>query len=127
MREGVVPGGGTAYYSASDLLNDYAQQFEGPRKQGMILLVRALRAPLFQLAKNSETVGEVVALRISQARELEEDEDVRDWIGWDAITNDVRDLASGKMVIDPLTVSVSALMNSVSVSGLLLTCEASIV
>ena len=127
LREGVVPGGGTAYYSASDLLNAYAQKFEGPTKQGMMLLVRALRAPMFQLAKNSETVGEVVALRINQARDLEDDEDVRDWIGWDAITNEVRDLASGKMVIDPLTVSVSALMNSVSVSGLLLTCEASIV
>ena len=127
LREGVVPGGGTAYYSASDLLNEYAQQFEGDTKQGLLILVRALKAPLFQLSINSGTVGEVVALRISQARELEEDEDVRDWIGWDALTNEIRDLASGQMIIDPLTVSVSALMNSVSVSGVLLTCEASIV
>jgi chaperonin GroEL len=127
LKEGVVPGGGTAYYSASKLLTEYAEQFTGVRKMGMILLARALKAPMSQLASNSETSGEVVGYRIDQARSQESDEDVRDWIGWDAITGDVRDLASGDMVIDPLTVSVSALMNSVSVSGLLLTCEASIV
>lgn len=127
LREGVVPGGGTAYYSASQLLENYAEQFNGERKQGMLLLSRALKAPLFQLAKNSETVGEVVAHRIDHERNLIEDEDIKEWVGWDALTNEIRDLASGKMVIDPLTVSVSALKNSVSVSGTLLTCEASIV
>lgn len=127
LREGVVPGGGTAYYSASKLLKEYANGFEGARKQGMLLLARALLAPMYQLAKNSETVGEVISYKIEEKRSLEQDEDVRDWIGWDALTNEIRDLASGNMVIDPLTVSVSALMNSVSVSGSLLTCEASIV
>ena len=127
LREGVVPGGGTAYYSATKVLEEYAKGFEGSRKQGMNLLIRALKAPLFQLAKNSETVGEIVCFKIDQARDLEEDEDVCEWIGWDAITNEIRDLAVGNMVIDPLTVSVSALMNSVSVAGTLLTCEVSIV
>lgn len=127
LKEGVVPGGGTAYYSASQLLKDYSEQFEGNRKIGMTLLANALKQPLMQLAKNSNTVGDVIAYKIDLARSSEEDENIRDWIGWDILKDEIRDLASGNMVIDPLTVSVSALMNSVSVSGLLLTCEASIV
>lgn len=127
LKEGVLPGGGTAYYSASKLLEKYAQEFEGEIKQGMLLLVKALKEPLSQLASNSETNGEVVAMKIDMERAKFDNEEDREWVGWDAITGEIRDLGTGDMILDPLIVSRSALMNSVSVSGTLLTVECAIV
>ena len=125
LKEGVVPGGGTAMYSAALFLEQVAKNEVGEIKQGMLILANALKAPIYQLAKNSQVNGEVVTMKIDMKREGA-DEEVADWIGWDAITNEIRDLADGDMVIDPLIVALSAVNNSVSVACSLLTVEASI-
>ena len=124
LRNGVVSGGGSAYLNASQKLEIALVEEEGAIRQGMQVLAKALQSPIRQLALNSQQDGGVVVVKIKEHRASEE---YSDWVGWDALTNEIRDLASNPMVIDPLDVALSALEASVSVATLLLTVEASIV
>ena len=68
----------------------------------------------------------MIIFQVELARKAEEDIDTKAWIGWDANTGEIRDLGTGKMVIDPALVTTKALEAAVSVATSLLTVEAAI-
>jgi chaperonin GroEL len=53
MQEGMAPGGGVAYARMADAVRRAAQEAEGDRKQGMIILARALEDPFLRIVQNS--------------------------------------------------------------------------
>jgi chaperonin GroEL len=114
VEEGVVPGGGVALIRAMKTLDKIG--LEGDELLGANLVRRALEEPVRQIANNAGFEGSVV---------VEHVKDGKDDFGFNADTGKYENLiASG--VIDPTKVTRFALQNAASVSGLLLTTEASI-
>jgi chaperonin GroEL len=113
VEEGVIPGGGTAFIRAIAAIES-SKAFRGDEKFGANIMMRALEAPVRQIAENGGFDGSVVA------------EDVREassptW-GFDASTGKLVDMTKAG-IIDPTKVARIALQNAASVSGLMLTTE----
>jgi chaperonin GroEL len=83
---------------------------------GVDIVIKALEAPLRQIADNAGVEGSVVVER-SEA-----------WIpmGYNALTGEYEDLIPGG-IIDPAKVVRSALQDAASVAGMVLTTEALVV
>ena len=125
LRDGVLPGGGTGLLTAREDL--IARGFEeGDFGFGQKILSEALTYPIRTLSGNAGENGDVIIFQVELARKAEEDIDTKAWIGWDANTGEIRDLGTGKMVIDPALVTTKALEAAVSVATSLLTVEAAI-
>jgi chaperonin GroEL len=90
LREGVLPGGGTAYLTAYQDL--YERGFEeGAFGVGQKALADSLLSPLMTIAENSQMNGHVIVHMVLTARKnIEESEDAG-WIGWDAVQDKIRD------------------------------------
>ncbi|MEA1920626.1 MAG: chaperonin GroEL [Campylobacterota bacterium] len=115
VEEGIVVGGGAALIRAGEGidLGDLAHD----QKIGCEIILRAIKAPVKQIAENAGFDTGVVVNAIM----LAEDKN----IGFDAATGEYVDMfAAG--IIDPLKVERVALTNATSVSSLLLTTEATI-
>jgi chaperonin GroEL len=114
VQEGVVPGGGTALVHAGKVLSalkgDNADQ-----DAGILIVRRAIQAPLRQIAENAGIDGSVVAGKI-----LESDSKT---FGYDAQTEEYVDMLKAG-IIDPTKVVRIALEYAASVAGLLITTEA---
>ncbi|AYF92877.1 chaperonin GroEL [Apilactobacillus bombintestini] len=112
VEEGFVPGGGTAFIN---ILNDIAGiSAEGDEKTGVNIVLRALEAPVRQIAHNAGVDGSVVVEHLKGKDK---------GIGYNAATGKYEDMIKAG-VVDPTKVSRSALQNAASVSALLLTTEA---
>lgn len=112
VEEGYVAGGGTALV---DVMNDVrAVKAEGDEKTGVNIVLRALEAPVRQIAENAGQDGSVIVNKM----EHQENE-----IGYNAETGKWENLAKAG-IIDPTKVTRSALQNAASISALLLTTEA---
>ena len=121
LKEGVVPGGGSSLLAASSYL--YERGFEeGEFGLGQKILADALKAPLYQLAKNAGYEGAVIADKVQTSWGGE----IGEWSGWDLIQGEIRDLGADPMIIDPVLVVVTALSAAVSVATTLLTVEGAI-
>lgn len=115
LREGVVPGGGTAYLRASERLAERPKDQDG-FSQGWAIVQRALQAPVRKLMANAGYESDpIYSLR-----------DRSDWEGWDVSQAIIRDLTLEPRIIDPTAVVVSAIRAAISVSATLLTVEATI-
>ena len=121
LRDGVVPGGGTAFLRAAEGLRKAPG---GPRdpdvEAGRGVVIRALGAPTRTLAENAGASGGTVAARILSAGGNDP------WIGWDALSGDVRPLGDAPMVADPLSVASAALSAAASVASTILTVGAAV-
>jgi len=114
VEEGIVPGGGVAMIR---ILKDVqALELEGEQKFGRDLVVRALEAPLRQIAINAGLEGAIVADKVNGGEGA---------FGFNAATDEYCDLLEAG-IIDPTKVTRSALQNAASVAGLMLTTEAMI-
>ncbi len=112
VEEGVVPGGGVALIRAlSDL-----EKAKGSDalKVGVDILSKALMEPTKQIATNAGEEGSVIAQQVKAAKGA---------MGYNALTDKMEDLVKAG-VIDPTKVTRSAILNAISISGLLLTTEA---
>ena len=114
VDEGIVIGGGAALIKASqavdlDLKNDEAV--------GAEIILRAVYAPMKQIAQNAGFDAGVVADKIAHATEAN--------LGFNAATGEYVDMIEAG-IIDPLKVARVALQNATSVSSLLLTTEATV-
>ena len=116
VEEGIVPGGGVAFLRTQNVVEDIVKELKGDQKVGAGIILRALEEPLRQIVTNAGLEGAVVVNRI---KELE------DAMGFDASEEEYVDMVKAG-IIDPTKVSRSALQNAASVSGLLVTTEASI-
>jgi chaperonin GroEL len=116
VEEGIVPGGGVAYFRTLDSLKDL-KGANHDQTVGIDIIRRALEAPLRQIVTNAGGEASVVANEVRNGKGA---------YGFNARTDEYGDMFE-MGVIDPTKVSRVALENAASVSGLLLTTEATIV
>ncbi len=114
VEEGIVIGGGAALVRAAAKVN---LDLTGDQKIGCEIILRAVKAPVKQIAINAGYDAGVVVNAIENA----ENEN----IGFNAATGEYVDMFEAG-IIDPLKVERVALTNATSVSSLLLTTEAAI-
>ena len=116
VEEGIVAGGGVALLRIQDAVNKMAEKLEGDQKIGASIIVKALEEPIRQIVGNAGLEGAVV---INKVKELDGNN------GFDAAREQYVDMMEAG-IIDPTKVTRNALQNAASVSGLLVTTEASI-
>ena len=114
VQEGVVVGGGVALMQAGKTL--IGMEGANPdQTAGMKIILRAIEAPLRQIAENAGVDGAVVAGKVRESNDPN--------FGFNAQTEEYGDLfAFG--VIDPAKVVRTALEDASSIAGLLITTEA---
>lgn len=118
VEEGIVPGGGTALLWASRQLEGVKDQCVNmDQKIGVELIEKACRAPVKAIANNAGVEGAVVVGELLKNASHEQ--------GYDAQTDTYGDMI-GAGIMDPTKVVRTALVDSFSVSGLLMTTEAMI-
>ena len=115
VEEGIVIGGGAALVRAAAKVS--LDGLEGDQKIGAEIILRAVKAPVKQIAANAGYDTGVVVNAIENAT----DEN----IGFNAATGEYVDMFKAG-IIDPFKVQRVALTNATSVSSLLLTTEAAI-
>jgi len=114
VEEGSVIGGGSAVLKAANKIN---LDLDGDQKIGADIVVRAVKAPIKQIAENAGFDGGVVVYNV----ENNENENY----GFNAATGEYVDMFEAG-IIDPAKVERVALQNAISVSSLLLTTEATV-
>ena len=115
VEEGILIGGGAALIHAGAQVS---LALEGDQKIGYEIIMRAIKAPVKQIAENAGYDTGVVVNGIANAKSTT--------TGFDAATGEYVDMFKVG-IIDPYKVSRVALTNATSVSSLLLTTEAAIV
>ncbi len=115
VQEGIVPGGGIALISTISAIKDYAETLTGDAKTGALIVLKAVEAPLKQIALNAGLDGAVILNEILKANKSN--------YGFNALTNEYTDMVKSG-IIDPTKVTRSALENAASVAGVFLTTEA---
>jgi len=114
VEEGIVIGGGAALIKAGKAVK---LDLEGDEQTGADIILRAIKAPVRQIAENAGFDAGVVAYNVSNSENPNE--------GFDAATGKYVDMFEAG-IIDPLKVERVALQNAVSVASLLLTTEATV-
>lgn len=115
VQEGIVAGGGTAYLN---IYNEVARiEAEGDEATGVQIVLKALEAPVRQIAENAGIEGSII---IHKLKELETG------FGYNAATNEFVDMFKAG-IVDPTKVTRSALQNAASISASFLTAEAAVV
>ncbi|WP_134494190.1 chaperonin GroEL [Microvirga pakistanensis] len=114
VEEGIVPGGGVALLRAkaavAKLSNDNPDV-----KAGINIVLRALEAPIRQIAENAGVEGSIVVGKITENK--------ADTFGFNAQTEEFVDMLQAG-IVDPAKVVRTALQDAASVAGLLVTTEA---
>ena len=114
VEEGIVAGGGTAYLNVIDDVAKVAETVEGDEKTGVMIVLKALEAPVRQIAENAGLDGGVIVHTIKNSGKI-------GW-GFDAYKEEYCDMvASG--IVDPTKVTRSALQNAASIASVILTTE----
>jgi chaperonin GroEL len=113
VEEGVVPGGGVALVRALQSIEKLTGDNED-QNVGLMILQRALTAPLRQISDNAGEDGSVILDKIRQGKGNE---------GFNAGTGEFGDMIE-MGIIDPAKVTRSALQAAGSVAGLMITTEA---
>lgn len=112
IEEGTVPGGGTAYIRAIEVLESLKGENED-ESTGIDIVKRAIEEPLRQIVSNAGKEGAVV---VQKVREGKGD------FGYNARIDKYENLYESG-VIDPTKVSRVALENAASIAGMFLTTE----
>jgi chaperonin GroEL len=112
VEEGIVPGGGIALLKSINTLKEV--KLEGDMQFGVNILLKSLEAPLRQIAANAGHEGATIIEKVKNSEEK--------YFGFDALHEKYTDMIAAG-IIDPTKVVRSALQNSSSVAGLLLTTE----
>ncbi len=114
VQEGIVPGGGVALISTIKAIKDYADTLSGDEKTGANVVLKAVEAPLKQIALNAGLDGSVILNEILKANKAN--------YGFNALSNEYTDMVKSG-IIDPTKVTRSALENAASVASVFLTTE----
>ena len=115
VEEGIVIGGGAALIRAASKIS--LDDLEGDQKIGAEIILRAIKAPLKQIAINAGFDAGVVVNTIEIASS--------ETLGFNAATGEYVDMFEAG-IIDPFKVERVALTNATSVASMLLTTEAAI-
>ena len=116
IEEGIVAGGGCALMSIYKELRDKVNDPVPDVQKGIAIVFDALTKPLFQIAENAGHDGkEIVDKQLTQKAN----------VGFDAKVGEWADMFKAG-IVDPCKVTRSALLNSASIAGLLITTEAAV-
>ena len=118
VEEGIVCGGGVAFLSTINDVKELLNTVEGDEKTGVQIVLKALEAPVRQIAANAGFEGAVVIDKIVSANTF--------GYGFDAYNEKFVDMFEVG-IIDPAKVSRCALQNAASVAATVLTTEALVV
>jgi chaperonin GroEL len=114
VEEGIVPGGGVALLRAKKAVGKLTNA--NPDVQtGINIVLKAIEAPLRQIAENSGVEGSIVVNKILENKS--------ETYGFDAQNEEYVDMIE-KGIVDPAKVVRAALQDAASVAGLLVTTEA---
>ncbi|UWP89622.1 chaperonin GroEL [Aliiroseovarius crassostreae] len=114
VQEGVIVGGGVALVQAGKALEGL-EGANSDQNAGIVIVRKAIEAPLRQIAENAGVDGAVVAGKVRESDDTS--------FGFNAQTEEYGDMFSFG-VIDPAKVTRTALEDAASVAGLLITTEA---
>jgi len=114
VEEGIVVGGGVALLRVAEGLRKLREK-DSDAKTGIEIVIKALEAPLRQIAANAGAEGSIV---VEEVRGNDKTS-----YGYDAASHEYTDLVKAG-IIDPTKVVRTALQNAASVASLLLTTEA---
>ena len=115
VEEGVVAGGGTAPINAIPAVKALCDTLEGDERTGGRIVLKALEAPLRQIAENAGLEGSVIIDKIVSAGKPN--------YGYDAQKEVFVDDMIVAGIVDPTKVTRSALENAASVAEMVLTTE----
>jgi chaperonin GroEL len=114
VEEGIVPGGGIMLLRAKKAIEKLKNE-NSDIQAGINIVLRALEAPIRQIAENSGVEGSIVVGKVLESKEPE--------FGFDAQNETYVDMYKAG-IIDPAKVVRTALQDAASVAGLLITTEA---
>ncbi|MBO4868167.1 MAG: chaperonin GroEL, partial [Clostridia bacterium] len=114
VEEGIVAGGGTAYLNAIPAVKALLDTVEGDEKVGVNIVLKALEAPVRQIAENAGFEGSVIVDKIFSSGKT--------GYGFDAYNEKYVDMVDAG-IVDPTKVTRSALQNAASIAATVLTTE----
>ena len=124
VEEGIVAGGGTALAKIAPKLDSFAAEVSPNERAGVMIVRRALEAPLRQIAENTgvEPSGIISYVQSTEAQ-----------FGYDFAKYEEQNWMAGKAdmfehgIVDPVKVTRLALENATSIASTLVTVEAIVV
>ena len=116
LAEGIVAGGGCALINVYKELKDKIKAEDADEQKGIAIVFDALKKPLFQIAENAGHDGRAIV-----DKQLEQKTN----IGFNAKTGEWVDMFKSG-IVDPCKVTRSALLNSSSIAGLMITTESAV-
>jgi chaperonin GroEL len=114
VEEGIVPGGGVALLRARAAVEKLTSD-NADIKAGIKIVMKALEAPIRQIAENAGVEGSIVVGKIT--------DNPSQTFGFNAQTEEYVDMLEAG-IVDPAKVVRTALQDAASVAGLLITTEA---
>ncbi len=114
VEEGIVAGGGTALINAMGAVKALLDETDGDEKTGVKIVLKALEAPIRQIAYNAGLEGSVIIDKIISEGKAN--------YGFDAYNETYVDMIEAG-IVDPTKVTRSALQNAASVASMVLTTE----
>ena len=115
VEEGIVAGGGVALINVIPAVEALLTQLEGDERTGVQIVIRALEAPMRQIAENAGVDGSVIIDHIKNSGKV--------GYGFDAASGVYADMVAVG-IVDPTKVTRSALQNAASIAATVLTTEA---
>ena len=114
VEEGIVAGGGVALLNAIKAVEKIEKKATGDEKTGINIVIKALEAPVRQIAFNAGIEGSVIVDKIITSDKLN--------FGFNAYNETYGDMIEAG-IVDPTKVTRSALENAASVAAMVLTTE----
>ena len=114
VEEGIVAGGGVALINTIPAVSALLDTTTGDIKTGVQIVLKALEAPIKQIAKNAGLEGSVIVENIKREDKV--------GYGFNALEEEYTDMISAG-IVDPTKVTRSALQNAASVASMVLTTE----
>ena len=114
VEEGIVPGGGVALLRAKAAIGKLSDE-NADIQAGINIVLKALEAPIRQIAENAGVEGSIVVGKITENKSQT--------YGFDAQTEQYVDMLSAG-IVDPAKVVRVALQDAASIAGLMITTEA---
>ena len=114
VEEGIVAGGGVALVNAAPAVEKLLDSRSGDEKTGVKIVLKALEAPIRQIASNAGLEGSVIVDTIRKSGKVN--------YGYNVLSDSYADMLS-EGIVDPAKVTRSALQNAASVAAMVLTTE----
>ena len=113
VEEGIVAGGGTALINVAPAVEKTVEGLTGGEKLGATIVLKALKEPVKQIARNAGLEPAVIADNVKKSEV---------GVGFDASKEEYVDMKKSG-IVDPTKVTRSALQNAASIASMVITTE----